>query len=73
MSEESLRIIDKRATLHHQPDHNRNMACTFTRDLWRLITTDSWRQAEAATEEIGACLNMTQGTSPDLQGAYTIL
>ena len=24
-------------------------------------------------ENIGACLEMTQGTFPDLQGAYTIL
>ena len=25
------------------------------------------------TEEIGTCLDTTQGTSPDIQGAYTIL
>ena len=45
----------------------------MTKDVRRLLTEDSQRQAEMAAEEIGDYLETTQGTSPYIQGGYTIL
>ena len=36
MYEESLWMIDKRVFLRRQPDHNRNLACTLTRDILKV-------------------------------------
>ena len=56
MSEFFLCLIDVHASLHHQTDHNRNMACTMTRDVWRSLTKNSCRWADVDSEDIGACL-----------------
>ena len=73
MSEESLRLIDKRAALRRQMEHSLRVAHTLMRTIQRLLTADSKRRAEVDAEDIGACMGTTQGTSPDLQGDYTIL
>ena len=73
MSEESLRLIEECVTLHFQPDHNWNVARTLIRDVRRSLDVDSQHREEVAAEDIGICLETTQGTSPDLQGTYTIL
>ena len=69
----SLHMIDALTTLHLQPDHNCNLARTMTWSVQRSLTVDSLCQAKVDDEEIGNCLETTQGTLPYLQGAYTVL
>ena len=72
MSETSIRLIDKRAYLHCNYHHNRNVARTLTKAVQRSLLVDSRRRAESSTEEIEACLEPTLG-NPDLQGTYTVI
>ena len=73
MSEDYLQLIDKCAALCLQPDHKRNVACTLTKDVWRLLTMEYQPQVDAVAEDIEACLKTKQGTYLYLQGYYTIL
>ena len=73
MSEEYIWLIDDQSALHCQPDHRQNVACTLTRDVLSLLTAYSRRQTYVDVEDIGACLETAQGTSPDLHGYYTTL
>ena len=72
MSPDSIRLTDKRAALHCNPRHNRNVARGVTRAVHRSLTEDSWRQAEEAATEIGTYLEPSTG-GEDPCGAYTIL
>ena len=68
-----MRLIDERPALRLQPDHNWSVAHTLTSSVWRSLTEDSLCLSEVEEEYIGDCMDMTQGTFPDLQVAYIIL
>ena len=72
MSETSTRTVDERATLRHNPRHNRNVARKLAKAVHMSILVDYRQQVEKAAEYIGACLEAATG-NPDLRGAYTVL
>ena len=61
-------MIEDCAALRLQTGYNQNMSCTLMRSVRRFLTADSCCRAEVDVEEIGTCLQTTQGKSPDLQG-----
>ena len=69
MSKTSVRLIDGRAALRCNIQHNRNVVRTLTKVVWRYLLLDSRRQAEKATDYIGACLEPVTG-NPDPIGTY---
>ena len=70
MSEECLWLIYTRAAHNHWIGHTLNMPHTLTRAVCCYLEVDARRREEAAAEEIGACLDLPQGNTSDLQGAY---
>ena len=72
MSPKYIQIIDKRASLRHNPIHNKNVARGLNIAVQRSLMVDYWRQAEEATVAIEACLEPSVGETYPL-GAYTIL
>ena len=70
MSEGCLWLIYTRAAHIHWIGHNLNMAHTLTRAYRCYLEVDARRSAENAAEDIGSCLDLPQGNTSDLQGAY---
>ena len=70
MSETFLWIIYMHAAHSHWLDHNQNMSRTLTRSVHRSLGVYAHRISKAAATEIGACLDLPQGNTSDLQGAY---
>ena len=72
MPEPSMRLIDKPASLLHNPRHNSNVTRKLTKYVRSSLLVDSRQQPEKATLYIGACLGPTI-RSPDFRGAHAIL
>ena len=72
MSPKYIQIIDKRASLRHNPIHNKNVARGLTIAVQRSLMVDYWRRAEEATVAIEACLENSEGEN-DPCGVYAIL
>ena len=56
ISEEYLQLIGACATLCCQSDHNRNLAYTMMRYIWRFLTAEYFHQVEVDVDYIGVCL-----------------
>ena len=66
-------MIDERAFLRRNTQHNWNVALTLTKSVRRSLPVDSRKLAERVTKEIGDFLDPALGTHQYLQGAYTII
>ena len=61
MFEGSLRIIDTCTAHRLRTDHNRNVTRTLTMEICPSLAVDARHREEAVAEEIGACLDSSQG------------
>ena len=68
MSDMPLMMIDARSDHCCRPDHNWNVAWTLKKAARKYLAVDTRRRSEVAAEEIGSCLDNTQGKPSDLQG-----
>ena len=68
MSDTTLRMIGARADHHLRSDHNWNLKYNLTKVVNKSMAVDTRRRSEVAAEEIGSCLDNTQGKPSDLQG-----
>ena len=69
----NLRLIDVIEDHRRRGYHNHNVARTLTKEVRIYLTVNICRRTEAASEEIGACLENPKGTKSDLQEKYWIL